>query len=107
MFGKYKRPRTHPNVTWIDLTLEPFIPLGFHSRKQRVVLWPRELRRKPVRYINNNSLVYLAVTLYDALHQGPAWWVLVHLALGAPSLVVVYKGLVVWLEQMRAEREDD
>ena len=102
-----KKVKTHTDIGWIELLLEPFIPLGYNNRKQRVAWWPGKLRRHPVRYINNNGLLFLAIALYDTVHQGPAWWTLVHLALGAPSLFVLYKALVVWHEQLRAEGEDD
>lgn len=101
--SKLKKVRTHTAIRRLDMWLEPFAPLGFHKRKQRAAWWAGALRRNPTRYINNNGLVCVAVCLYDTLHQGPDWWFWVHLAVIAPSLLVMYKAFQVWVDQSMAE----
>lgn len=96
---KLKKVRTHTAIRRLDMWLEPFAPLGYHKHKQRVAWWPAALRENPTRYINNNGLIWITIVLYDIAHQGSDWWSLVHLALAAPSLFVMYKALQVWVEQ--------
>ena len=98
-----KKVKTHANIRRIDLLVEPFIPIGFNTRKQRVGLRPGALWKNPARYVNNNGMLIIAAVLYDAIHQGPEWWTLFHIALLAPSLYVLYTGLRYWIRQNMAE----